>query len=63
MLKLFFQFFQLLRVQTSDGTKRIEIAASSTLTELYETIYQAFNYTDYGFGVFLERNHSKEVEK
>lgn len=31
--------------------------------ELYETIFQAFKYTDYGFGVFLERNHSKEVSE
>jgi nuclear protein localization family protein 4 len=51
----------LLRVQSSDGTKRIEIGATASLTELYETIFQAFNYTDYGFGVFLERSHSKEL--
>lgn len=31
--------------------------------ELYETIFQALNYTDYGFGVFAERNHSTEVSK
>ncbi|KAJ6634631.1 Nuclear protein localization protein 4 like [Pseudolycoriella hygida] len=51
----------LLRVQTSDGTKRIEIAANASLMELYETIFQALNYADYGFGVFLERSHSKEL--
>lgn len=51
----------LLRVQSSDGTKRIEIAANASLMELYETIFQAFNYTDYGFGVFLQRSHSQEL--
>lgn len=64
MNRSFFSFiFQLLRVQSSDGTKRVEIAATASLTELYESIFQAFNYTDYGFGVFLGRGDSKEVKR
>lgn len=53
--------FQLLRVQSPEGTKRIEVNASDSLRELYESVHDAFGMSDFGFGVFKERNFSNEV--
>ncbi|XP_011151606.1 nuclear protein localization protein 4 homolog isoform X2 [Harpegnathos saltator] len=46
-----------LRVQSSEGTKRIEVQASDTLTRLYEKVYEAFNLSSFGFNLCKQRNH------
>lgn len=52
---------QLLRVQSPEGTKRIEILPSATVRDLYEQIQNAFQLDGYGFAVYRERNHTKEL--
>ncbi|XP_055635839.1 nuclear protein localization protein 4 homolog [Toxorhynchites rutilus septentrionalis] len=51
----------MLRVQSADGTKRVELYSTSTLRELYELIHSTFAYQDYGFALFKERNGTKEL--
>ncbi|XP_055539071.1 nuclear protein localization protein 4 homolog isoform X2 [Wyeomyia smithii] len=50
-----------LRIQSSDGTKRIEIPENGTLRDLYELVHSGFSFDDYGFALFKERNCSKEI--
>lgn len=52
---------QLLRVQSPEGTKRIEILPSATVRDLYEHIHNAFELNGYGFAVYRERNYTKEL--
>jgi Nuclear pore localisation protein NPL4 len=54
-------FFQIIRVQTPDGMKRVSIPISSTLRDLYEKVYKSLNLVDYGFSLFSDRNCSKEI--
>lgn len=56
-----FSFQQLLRVQSPEGTKRIEIQPSATIRDLYEQIHGAFEFDGYGFAVFRERNGTNEL--
>lgn len=50
-----------LRVQSPDGTKRVEISDTSNLRELYELVHGTFAFNDYGFALFKERNCTKEI--
>lgn len=50
---------QLLRVQSPEGTKRIEILPAATVRDLYEQIQNAFQLD--GFAVYRERNYTKEL--
>lgn len=58
-----FQFYsaQLLRVQSPEGTKRIELVPSATIRELYESIHDAFQLDGYNFSVYGERNYKNEL--
>lgn len=55
----FFVLLQLVRVQSPEGIKRIEISPKANLKELFETV-QSILKVD-GFGLFKERNLTKEV--
>lgn len=57
----YFVYSQLLRVQSPEGTKRVEVSPSASIRDLYETIHDAFQLNDFGFGVYRERNFSNEV--
>ncbi|XP_032686313.1 nuclear protein localization protein 4 homolog isoform X3 [Odontomachus brunneus] len=48
---------RILRVQSSEGTKRIEVQASDTLTCLYERVYESFNLNSFEFNLCKQRNH------
>ena len=50
---------QLVRVQSPEGIKRIEISTKANLKELYESVQNALKVD--GFGLFKERNFTKEV--
>lgn len=54
-------YLQLLRIQSPEGVKRIEITQTATLRDLYEAVFKAFGLNDYGFAIFKERNFTKEV--
>ncbi|CAH0563409.1 unnamed protein product [Brassicogethes aeneus] len=51
----------LLRVQSSEGTKRLEISQSATTCRLYESIYELFELNSYTFSLFKEKNKKSEV--
>ncbi|KAM7361260.1 nuclear protein localization 4 isoform 2-T2 [Cochliomyia hominivorax] len=49
----------LVRVQSAEGIKRIEISPKANLKELYESVQNALKVD--GFGLFKERNFTKEL--
>lgn len=51
----------MLRVQSPDGTKRIEVSASSTTCQLYEMIHDTFNLNSFAFALYKERNKINEI--
>lgn len=53
--------FQLIRVQSADGTKRVEVTPGASLLELYESVQKAFQLEDPQFAVYKERNYTQEV--
>lgn len=53
--------FQIIRIQTPDGLKRVGISSSATLKDLYDVAYKAMNLLDYGFSLFSDRGCSKEL--
>lgn len=53
--------FQVLRIQSADGTKRVEVPDTGTLRELYDAVQATFGYPDDGFALYKERNCTKEV--
>lgn len=59
--QFYFVFLQLLRVQSPEGTKRVEIEQSATLRELYEAVHDAFQLEAYSFSLFKERTDTHEV--
>lgn len=50
-----------LRIQSADGTKRVEIADTGTVRELYDAVQATFEYADNGFALHKERNCTKEI--
>lgn len=51
----------LIRVQSPDGTKRIELPASTSMSQLYASIQSAFALNDLQFAVYRERNFTNEL--
>ncbi|XP_076756687.1 nuclear protein localization protein 4 homolog [Xylocopa sonorina] len=50
-----------LRVQCSEGTKRIDVNLSDTIEQLFEKVSKAFELNTIGFGLYRERNHKNEL--
>ncbi|KAG7209636.1 hypothetical protein KM043_011283 [Ampulex compressa] len=50
-----------LRVQSSEGTKRIDVNPSDTISQLFEKVFDAFELNSFGFGLYKERNHKDEL--
>ncbi|XP_043790240.1 nuclear protein localization protein 4 homolog [Apis laboriosa] len=50
-----------LRVQCSEGTKRIDVNFSDTISLVYEKISKAFELNTTGFVLYRERNHKDEL--
>lgn len=61
MLTQYFLFYKIIRVQTQDGLKRINISKNASLKDLYEIVYKSLNLLDYGFSLFTDRKFSNEV--
>ncbi|XP_058454688.1 nuclear protein localization protein 4 homolog isoform X2 [Malaya genurostris] len=49
-----------LRIQSAEGTKRVEIAENGSLRELYDLVHSSLPNSD-GFALYKERNCSKEL--
>ncbi|KAK0173737.1 hypothetical protein PV328_006888 [Microctonus aethiopoides] len=50
-----------LRVQSPEGTKRIDVDPTDTVCQLFEKIYDVFQLTSFGFSLFKEKNHKDEL--
>ncbi|XP_011497718.1 PREDICTED: nuclear protein localization protein 4 homolog isoform X2 [Ceratosolen solmsi marchali] len=51
----------LLRIQSAEGTKRIEIQTSDTVSQLFDKIYNVFELQSFGFGLYKQRNQKDEI--
>ena len=50
-----------LRVQSSEGTKRVDVDPSDTISKLFEKVFYAFELNSFGFGLYRQRNHQDEL--
>jgi nuclear protein localization family protein 4 len=50
-----------LRVQSSEGTKRLSVKPDETTKSLYEKIHSEFDMDSYDFRVFVDRARTKEI--
>lgn len=53
--------FQILRIQSATGTKRLEIAENACLRDLFESVHSLFDLDNFEFSLFKERNNKDEV--
>lgn len=51
----------LLRIQSSEGTRRIEISPSAATCQLFETIHDAFELNSFAFALYKQRNKKDEI--
>ncbi|KAL1497698.1 hypothetical protein ABEB36_008615 [Hypothenemus hampei] len=51
----------LLRVQSPEGTKRVEITPSSTTSDLFELIHDAFDLDSFEFALYKQKNKKEEI--
>ena len=51
----------LLRIQSPEGTRRIEISDASPTVELFEKALNAFELSSFNFALFVTRDKSKEI--
>lgn len=55
---------KLIRVQSPDGTKRVELAKDSTVSQLYEKVFKEFSIDASRFhewGIFADRNKTSQL--
>lgn len=52
---------KVLRVQSPDGTKRIEVSPTDSTLRLYEAVRDAFSLPGYLFALYKERGRKQEV--
>lgn len=53
--------FQILRIQSPKGTKRLEICENACLRDLFESVHSLFDLDSFDFALFKERNNKDEV--
>lgn len=51
----------MVRVQSPEGLKRIELSKNTNIKDLYELVREALKLEDYGFSLFKERNFTSEL--
>lgn len=50
-----------LRVQSSEGTKRLEVDPTDTTCQLFEAVHSTFDLSSFAFAIYRERNNKDEV--
>ncbi|XP_034939345.1 nuclear protein localization protein 4 homolog isoform X2 [Chelonus insularis] len=50
-----------LRVQSPEGTKRINVDPTETVCQLFEKVYDAFQLNSFGFSLYKQKNHEDEI--
>lgn len=63
LYSLFFSFvyFQIIRIQSPDGTKRVEVKPTESTKSLYEKAHEAFGLSTFHFSLYAGRGRSNEV--
>ncbi|XP_050308450.1 nuclear protein localization protein 4 homolog [Anthonomus grandis grandis] len=51
----------ILRVQSPEGTKRLEIVPSATTRQLFEAIVDTFNLNSFAFALYRQQNQKDEI--
>nr|CAG4651810.1 EOG090X05T8 [Triops cancriformis] len=51
----------LIRIQSPDGMKRVEVTQNDSAQSLFEKAYNAFDLTSYDFGLFKQRNKKEPL--
>lgn len=52
---------QILRVQASEGTNRVEVLDTDVTAKLFERVYEAFQLNTFGFALHKDRAHREEI--
>ncbi|XP_044016289.1 nuclear protein localization protein 4 homolog isoform X3 [Aphidius gifuensis] len=50
-----------LRVQSPDGTKRIDVDPNDTTFQLFEKVYETFDLSSFAFCLYKQRNRNDEI--
>lgn len=50
-----------MRVQSPEGTKRIEIPSTSTSCQLFEAVHDTFELNSFAFALYKEKNKKNEI--
>lgn len=50
-----------MRIQSPEGTKRVEISPSSSTCQLYEAIHDTFDLNSFAFALYKEKNKKDEI--
>lgn len=53
---------QLLRIQSPEGTKRIDVSASDSTCQLYEKVYSTFDLNSFAFALYKEKGQKDEIQ-
>ncbi|KAK4874625.1 hypothetical protein RN001_013985 [Aquatica leii] len=51
----------LLRIQSPEGTKRIELNATDTTCQLFERVHSTFDLNSFAFALFKQKNQKDEI--
>ncbi|XKL67144.1 hypothetical protein PGB90_010564 [Kerria lacca] len=51
----------ILRIQSQEGTKRVEINSNDSTSNLYDKVYSEFSLASYAFVLFRNRGHQDEI--
>ncbi|KAL0279488.1 UNVERIFIED_CONTAM: hypothetical protein PYX00_001032 [Menopon gallinae] len=51
----------IIRIESADGTKRVQLHETETIKHLYERVFDAFSFTDFNFKLFKKRGQKDEL--
>ncbi|CAG2055216.1 unnamed protein product, partial [Timema podura] len=54
-------FSQTVRVQSPEGTRRVDVELADSILQLFEKVHDTFGLTDYGFALYRERGNKNEL--
>nr|CAD7588973.1 unnamed protein product [Timema genevievae] len=49
------------RVQSPEGTRRVDVELADSILQLFEKVHDTFGLTDYGFALYRERGNKNEL--
>lgn len=58
---MFCELFQIIRVQSADGTKRVEVKPTDTTKTLYEKVHEVHELSSFDFSLSTSRDLKTEI--